>query len=247
MNTLLQPFVMFWALLILAAILYKFKFLKLTKLFVVLSFAQLFLFGVTPISIWLTRNLEQKYPVFENMEGNEHDIPIVVLGGGHINDSTLTSVQKLHLSVLNRLATGIRLYNSERQNILVSTGYSSSDQTPNATVIANAAISLGVNPRDTVTLITTANTWEEAVTFKKRFPESEKLFLVTSALHMPRAMETFEYQNLKPIAVPTDFLVKKEPEKPIYSWFPSWKKLAMTQRALHEYLGIWYYRWFKQN
>ena len=65
LNTLLQPFFMFWAILFLGVVLYRLKFLKLSKLLVVLAFVQLFLFGVSPISIWLTRNLEQQYPILE--------------------------------------------------------------------------------------------------------------------------------------------------------------------------------------
>lgn len=238
---------MFWAILFLGVVLYRLKFLKLSKLLVVLAFVQLFLFGVSPISIWLTRNLEQQYPILEYNDLLYSNIPVVVLGGGHINDSTLSPVNKLHLSSLSRLVAGIELYKKDTSNIMVFTGYSSTKSMPAATVLANASVVLGVAQKDTITLISPSNTWEEAIEFKKRFPKIKKIFLVTSALHMPRAMETFEYQNLNPIAVPTDFLVKREPKKSIYSWFPSWRKLEMTQRALHEYLGIWYYRWIKHN
>ncbi len=76
----------------------------------------------------------------------------------------------------------------------------------------------------------------------------QSILLVTSAMHMPRAMGVFEHLDIKITAAPTDFYytVGTKPvtwQGKIWQFIPTWKGLAATSDAIHEYLGIAYYRW----
>ena len=69
------------------------------------------------------------------------------------------------------------------------------------------------------------------------------LYLVTSAYHMPRAWMSFRHSGLQVCAVPVDFesIAKVSPEDLV----PDAAGLRSMSLALHEYLGIVYYRLVK--
>ena len=69
-----------------------------------------------------------------------------------------------------------------------------------------------------------------------------RVLLVTSAQHMPRALATFRKLGIDAIAAPTDF----EASPPRGNWFLRWMPdslmLDRSSRALKEYIGLWAYR-----
>ncbi len=69
-----------------------------------------------------------------------------------------------------------------------------------------------------------------------------RVLLVTSALHMPRALATFRAAGIDAVPAPTDFEVLPEPPH-LLRWLPDAQALADSTRALKEYLGLWVYRW----
>ncbi len=72
---------------------------------------------------------------------------------------------------------------------------------------------------------------------------NEPVILVTSALHMPRAVETFRTAGVRVIPASTDVLVTEATEPSVFNWIPSAAALQLTTRALHEIVGLQYYRW----
>ncbi len=69
------------------------------------------------------------------------------------------------------------------------------------------------------------------------------VILVTSALHMPRAVETFQTAGIRVIPAATDVLITEDTEPSVFNWIPSAAALQLTTRALHEIIGLQYYRW----
>ncbi|MCW4469943.1 YdcF family protein [Flavobacterium sp. MFBS3-15] len=244
MGMLLNPLTLFWILLALSAICYKLKRKKTCRILAIVAVAELFLFSVTPLPIWMMRNLEGQYSIYNPNTLQRY--PILVLGGGHTNDPDLLPHQRLSHVALARLTEGMRHYRLTPGSKLILSGYSQSGQTSMAETMALAAVSFGISPKDTLMMTEPATTWDEAQEYKKRFGTSGEFLLVTSASHMPRAMETFKCAGLKPIPVPAEFVIKHDPQKYLYNWKPSANKLLYSQIALHEYFGIWYYRWFKE-
>ncbi len=72
---------------------------------------------------------------------------------------------------------------------------------------------------------------------------NEPVILVTSALHMPRAVETFRAAGVRVIPATTDIQVTAPTEPEIFAYIPSAGALALTTRAWHEIIGLVYYRW----
>lgn len=67
--------------------------------------------------------------------------------------------------------------------------------------------------------------------------------LVTDALHMRRAVESFARVGMEAIPVPTAFLVSKNPEETdIFDWLPSIGALKKSHSVLYELLGRYWYR-----
>lgn len=97
------------------------------------------------------------------------------------------------------------------------------------------------------------NTYENAIFSQKILAEYniQRIVLVTSAWHMPRAVGVFEKAGLEVIPAPTDFtLTDADIEQlgsfnlatQLINWLPSASNLELTDMALKEYLGILVYR-----
>jgi len=79
----------------------------------------------------------------------------------------------------------------------------------------------------------------------------DRILLVTSAIHMPRAVGLFEHQGFEVVPAPTDFQVTEaRPDLPfrvlwpnyLFGLFPTSENLNDTTQALKEYIGIAVYR-----
>ena len=68
-------------------------------------------------------------------------------------------------------------------------------------------------------------------------------YLVTSAYHMPRAYRSFVHSGQRVCALPVDF--SKLPRHAVELLTPQTSALARLTLALHEYLGMLFYRWVK--
>lgn len=89
------------------------------------------------------------------------------------------------------------------------------------------------------------NTWENAL-FSGNILKREgisRVLLVTHAWHQPRALVAFVQQGLEPIAAPTAFSSNPQPEPIRFAdWLPDAGSLNSTAKALHEYIGLNWYR-----
>lgn len=87
------------------------------------------------------------------------------------------------------------------------------------------------------------NTRAEANEYKRLFADSVQLVLVTSAIHMSRAMYLFQKTGLDPLAAPTNHLVKKgQQKKDFWYWLPSSGNIKRMESAIHEYVGLFWYK-----
>ena len=112
---------------------------------------------------------------------------------------------------------------------------------------------LGVAEDDIVLEANSRNTYENAVFVKDILQERniERILLVTSALHMPRSIQIFQKQGINAIAAPTDFIAvhsqfsqsaRDNLAQQFISALPKADNLALTTRALKEYVGWVVYR-----
>lgn len=203
------------------------------KISLSLSFTLLLLFSYEPFSNFLLFPLEKEYPKYSTKEKVGY---IHVLGSGHNTDSSQPLSSNLGNVGIKRVVEGVVLYKSMEDVKIIFSGYEGKTQISNARINAKLAIALGVEERDIILAEKPKDTLQEAL-FAKEIIGEAPFILVTSATHMPRAMELFSSLGMHPIAAPTAFYAK---EQESYLKAPDTGSLDNTQMAIHEYLGrLW--------
>jgi len=132
---------------------------------------------------------------------------------------------------------GVRLHKAVPGSKLLLSGGAVFDPVPEAEVMAQIAVLLGVKPQDITLESDSRDTAEEAAIIAKMIGR-EKFILVTSAAHMPRSMALFRRRGMQPIPAPADFRAPNTQSSDPMRFFPGVWSLVQTQIAVHEYLGL---------
>jgi uncharacterized SAM-binding protein YcdF (DUF218 family) len=186
---------------------------------------------------YMSYQLESQYPVINQVDPTIQWV--VVLGGGQNQLEGMPENNLLTSASIKRLIEGVRLLGLLPQAQLVLSGGSYDAKQSEALLLGQLAKWFSI-PENKVVLeyksINTADQAREIVAIVHDHP----FYLVTSAVHMPRAMVLFQKQGMHPIAAPTDFT---------YFWnLDSWEKRLIPNAynlfyfsiAMHEILGrIW--------
>ena len=167
------------------------------------------LFSNKLFSLWLVRPIEKAYPPIAEFQGPPPPQLaacryIVVLGGGNGNSPGMPALGLLSTHARSRLAEGIRILNALPESRLIVSGPAVAPHPSHATILARAAISLGVDPARIVYIDHARDTEEEALSVKQ-LVGGTPVALVTSAVHMPRSMALFRYAGVQAHACPTDY------------------------------------------
>ena len=212
----LEPFTFGFLLFLLAFIFLLFNSYKKAKVTLFVGIVYLFLISSSLLSNLLMSPLENKYKNQENMDISK--IEYILLLGGDFNA---------------RFDEVIRLSKELTDAKIITSGYEGSGIIPEAIEAKDRLISYGIDENRIIMQEKPKDTIEEAISIKKLLND-KPFILVTSASHMPRAMEVFENQGLNPIAIPTAFTVK---EKKSNSYL-SLNELKKVSMAMHEYFGL---------
>lgn len=245
-STPFQP-LPFLALLALAAYVSRKKGLRpASRLFTGLALVWAYLISTAPFPTWAAENLEQRYPVQWQPEvaiPAADTVYITVLGAGHKRNPRLPGVDRLDPTALARLAEGIRLHRLLPGSRLVFTGYGGRDSLPTAAAYRNAALELGVAADRITVLPEPSNTREEALAFTHRFGPRRALFLVTDAVHIPRAMFWFEQAGQQPVPAPANH--RADPDGgTLQDWLvPSANNIRLMEVVFHEWMGLVWAWW----
>lgn len=167
---------------------------------------------------------------------------VAVLGGGHGDADRLSAGQRLSPSARARLVEGVRLAHALPETWLVVSGprdaAGAADAPPpsHARILADAAMELGF-PRGRIVEIDTARDTAEEVAALRRLAGDERVALVTSAWHLPRAMKLAGRERLNAFPCPSDFLGRDKTSRtlPWATW--NSESLSNSTRAWREYLG----------
>jgi len=229
-------------LLIFIAILIRPFFKKLSKFFVFISFVSLLIFCAPYISNQLITSL-QKHPALtlEQINQEQNAEAIVVLSAS-TEFSPEYATHTVGSSGLKRLLYAAWLHKQTDLPILIAGGIPKTGHPSQAETMADVLNTHFATP--TKWLEKKSETTFENVKFTKEILEKEnikRIYVITNAWHMPRAIETFKAFGLDPIPAPTAFIGKistPEPEE----FFPTADALEKSNIALHEYLGIIWYR-----
>jgi uncharacterized SAM-binding protein YcdF (DUF218 family) len=113
------------------------------------------------------------------------------------------------------------------------------DEDSEAEAMRSVLKELGVPEEAVLTEDESRNTRENAAFTRRVLDERgfKKILLVTSALHMQRAMKTFRSVCAEVIPAPTDFEVETERSLTLLDWLPDAGALEGSTRAFKEIVG----------
>lgn len=207
---------------------------------VLFIFAVLILSTVSIIPKFLCKQLEKKYIPLHALENIPDSIHIVVLGSGHVADPDLPSTMQLAEPAINRMMEGMRIHQRVEKSVLIFTGFEYRSSQSHPIVQRNASLEMGIDSAKIKVILSTEDTYQEVIQYKKIYGSNIPIILVTSAMHMPRAMYLFQINGLNPIPAPCDFKIREDPHDKVFPVSISAKNMQLIRLALHEYLGMWY-------
>ncbi|MFN3346387.1 MAG: ElyC/SanA/YdcF family protein [Candidatus Bipolaricaulaceae bacterium] len=201
-----------------------------------LGLAALYLFATAPGVNLVLRPLEERYPALLFPP----EVPtIVVLSGGENFRPDRPALNSLPSSTLARVVEGVRLFLALAGKPTLWFVGGEGLVGGGVPLMAQAAWELGV-PKEKVRWLTASrNTWEDALLVAQSLGTGP-FILVTSAFHMPRALQCFWAQGLAPVPAPCD---QRAPTlRGVRSYLPAAHHLSATALALREHLALLWYR-----
>jgi uncharacterized SAM-binding protein YcdF (DUF218 family) len=192
-------------------------------------------FSSNKVAQSLLQPLERAYPAWTAEQSGLVDLEnIVVLTAWSGKDASLTAGMLLNDSSAFRVLTAAALWRRQPSAHIIISGLPRV-----ADDMADALVSLGV-PRANITTERESGNTRESAIHCARLVAGTRFALVTSAGHMPRSMGLFARQGLDPLPVPTDYRLPGTWGG--LAWLPSPRGLAASDLAVHEYLGLAWYR-----
>lgn len=166
---------------------------------------------------------------------------ILVLTAGWLRTTAQGYESKLSEAGWERTHAAVQLW-KRHGGTLVFSGAPAPDGSDSAAAgMARVAQQLGVPETAIKVEPASLNTYENFMFTKSLLDRREgEVWLVTSALHMPRAMAVAKKMGIPAIAHPCDFHAEERLNWRL--WLPSNAGPAMLEEALHELLGILQYR-----
>jgi uncharacterized SAM-binding protein YcdF (DUF218 family) len=223
-------------------LLYRNK-LKESKISLVMCLIVFTICSTNPIVDYFLSSIETVYPSLDITSLSQEEKAkvkyVVVLAGGYDTGADLSLSAELAPFTLTRLVEGIVLHKELPGSKLIVTGKGWAKKTE-AFAMSEMAIKLGVLSSNIILDEESKNTFEHTQNLKT-YLKDITFVLVTSAIHMPRAMGLFFKAGMNPIAAPTDHLLKRK-----YSFFragvltPHGSNLSDSDVFFSEFLGrLW--------
>lgn len=183
----------------------------------------------------LTSPLEYAYPKAPTHRADSPATAIVVLAAYAADDPNMPLSARPNSSAMFRLVEAVHLWRACQQCTVIVTGVN-----PTTKVMAESLVALGV-PSSAIRIDSDAANTAASAGNVRDMIGADAFYLVTSAGHMPRAMGVFHKQGLQPIPAPTEYSLPRNIAQA--SWSPSSLHLYFSDLAMHEHVGMWWYRW----
>ena len=221
---------------------------KLGWTLVGLVFGWLLLWSLPAASVWLREGLERQTPLRAAADYPTADA-IVVLGGGMEGRRSGWRNEPHLLAGADRVWFGVQLFRAGRAPVLILSGgnseWSRTDE-PEATAMETFVKDLGVPVSAVLLEDRSRNTQENAQYTRQLLVEHHlnTILLVTSAVHMPRALAVFKGLGISVVPAPTD--VDAIPPRTAWQrWTPDTEALDRSSRAMKEYIAIAMFRFMR--
>ena len=192
----------------------------------------------------LLTTLESQYPEAHSCEPGTH---VIILGGGiDSRASSELEFERMSSATMARATAAYRIARNEPSLRLIAAG-GVLRKASEAAVMANYLIAMGIDPQRIIKEAESRTTRENAENVALLLADQQvqsPVWLVTSALHMPRAVATFR-QLLEPMGM---HVCPVSVDKLALSNVPWWALIPQTtvivkfDKWLHEILALGFYR-----
>jgi len=213
---------------------------KVVLLLLATSWINLYLFSLPITGFLLLKSLEARFPdycVGKNLE--ERGVRYVVILGSNLVTEDTGPADRFGCGIL-RILEGIRVWREIPNSVLVVSGGSCPTDSSSREAVRTFPLQMGV-PDDALIIETGAWDTSDEAKLMRGLVGNKPFALVTSASHLWRSVEIFRSSGLNPIPCPADFQAVTPPLR--FKWFiPDRDGISMSDKAVHEYLGIC---WFK--
>lgn len=186
----------------------------------------------------LVRSLESRFPLVTDPGPRGEPLILVLSGGAVVQDG---SAPRLDRPSWERTWAGIRLWKKVGGQLLFAGGPPPDQGLSTAAAMASVAAEAGVPVSDVLLESGSRNTYENLAFNRERAASrAGNVWLVTSALHMRRAMAVAAKLGMSVRPYPCDR--RAITLRHWYSWLPNSGGPALFEEALQEWLGLLYYR-----
>ena len=214
---------------------------------VFLSIAALLILSLPLTGQQLMAGIESRFPPLQLAATPEAGPPpgaIVILGGGRYTDAAeYGEGDSVNRTTLERLRYGAYLHRLTGLPILVSGG------TPYGEQVSEAELMQASLKRDFQVVAKwvegkSATTFENAKYSNAILNNAgiRRVYLVTHASHMPRAVWAFENMGISTIPAPMGFTTLNKQNRETLGYFPTAYSLLLSSTALRERLGLILYK-----
>ncbi len=200
----------------------------------------LYVFSTPIVSRLILQPLERVYES-KNVDSSPDADAIVVLSGGVVRGITAPGVQWGDSA--NRYFAGFDLATAGKAKFIVFSSAAADDPQglSQGAILRQTAIGHGIAPERVILTVPVLTTEDEARAVSQ-IPAIHSILLVTSAVHMPRAVLLFRSLGLDVSPFPTDERVLGRRRLNLFGFIPSSGALRDAEHALREYYGLAVYR-----
>ena len=241
LSRLMYPSTLVLLLLLLAFVLLLIRRRRGAGLSLLIALVLVFL-GSSPIASGIHDRHERQYPPTPVAQSPTADA-IVLLAG----DVSIPIPPRVESQVRgNRSVHTLRLYRAGKAPLIIVSGgnvFSQEGFRPEAAYTADLLEEWGIPESAIIFEGNSRNTRENALETSRLLKNRQlnRVLLVTSAFHMPRALATFHGVGID--AIPSPSSISAELAQPtLLNWIPSLNGLATMQSVMHEKIGIFVYR-----
>lgn len=203
--------------------------------------ALIWLASMGPVADGLIGPLEAAYPIPDNPQA---DVIIMLTGGFYHGAPDLSGTGTPGPSTMERLVTAARLHRKLNVPIIVSGGRVFPDNPPISQLTKRFLVDLGIDADQVIEEDRSRDTYENALYSKDICTTNgyTQPLVVTSASHLRRAMLCFDRVGLEATPFPCALTTWPDKAGTWRSFLPNAGALESTAAALHEWLGLLYYR-----
>jgi uncharacterized SAM-binding protein YcdF (DUF218 family) len=189
----------------------------------------------------LVRQIESRVPAPDACAGPAPATIVVLAAGFEREPAGTDDFNSLESDSIRRALAGIELWRRTPDATLVFAG-GGPFATNESAALQHMAEVLGV-PADSIRREgLSQTTWENAQQLRLLTPPlPERIWLVSSAIHLPRALVAFRAAGFQPCAYASDR--RYVPPGGVGYYLPQSSALIKTEAAIHEMLGEVLYRW----